>query len=154
VLADLVARFSDVVHARSSAMTTLGGARVRNLEAWMDARLGLDLLQVHSYPDVRAPDRDIDPFGTPAAAYAPERPLLLGEFPGNGPHQHPPGAAPPPTTLGQYLEFAVAGGYVGAWPWSFSGTDAYGRLPTEPLLRFAREHPELVNARCVVDGSS
>jgi len=41
VLADLVARFSDLVHARSAAMTTLGGARVRNLEAWMDARTGL-----------------------------------------------------------------------------------------------------------------
>ncbi len=148
VLADLVARFSDMVHARSSAMTTLGGARVRNLGAWMEAGLGLDLLQVHSYPDVREPGRDIDPFGTPAAAYALDWPLLLGEFPGNGPHQHPPGAAPPATTLDQYLEFAVAGGYAGAWPWSFSGTDAYGRLPAEPLLRFARAHPELVNPRC------
>ncbi len=152
VMADLVARFSDLVHAGSSAMTTLGGARVRNVRAWMDARLGLDVLQVHTYPDLRNPDRDVDPYGTPAAAHAPGRPLLLGEFPGHGPHQHPPGAVPPPMTLDQYLEFAVAEGYAGAWPWSFSGTDHYGRLPTEPLLRFARAHPELVNARCVVDG--
>ncbi len=152
VLGDVVARFSDLVHARSSAMTTLGGARVRNIDAWRDARLGLDLLQVHSYPDLRDPDRDIDPVGTPAAVYAPEQPLLLGEFPGNGPQQYPPGAMPPPTTLDEYLEFAWSAGYAGAWPWSFSGTDHYGRLPAEPLLRFARAHPELVNARCLVDG--
>ena len=61
------------------------------------------------------------------------RPLLLGEFPGNGPSSHPPGATPPPTTLDEYLEFAVAAGYAGAWPWSFSGTDDYGPLPHEPL---------------------
>jgi hypothetical protein len=153
VLGDLLTRFSDLVHARSTALTTLGGARVRNLGAWMDAGLGIDLLQLHSYPDVRQPDRDVDPFGTPAVALAPDRPLVLGEFPGDGPRQHPPGAAPPPTTLDQYLEFALAGGYAGAWPWSFSGTDHYGRLPPAPLMRFASAHPELVNARCVVDGS-
>jgi hypothetical protein len=147
VLADLVARFNDLVHARSSAMTTLGCARVRNLDAWKDAGLGLDVLQAHSYPDLRDPERDIDPFGTPAAVYAPDQPLLLGEFPGNGALQHPPGAMPPATSLDEYLEFAVSGGYAGAWPWSYSGTDAYGRLPAEPLLRFARAHPELVNSR-------
>ena len=49
--------------------------------------------------------------------------------------------------LEEYLEFALAGGYVGAWPWSFSGTDRYGRVPREPLLRFARKYPELVNSR-------
>ena len=51
-------------------MTTLGGARLRNLWAWEDAALGLDLLQVHSYPDLRHPARDVDLFGTPAASYA------------------------------------------------------------------------------------
>ena len=45
------------------------------------------------------------------------------------------------------LAFALAGGYAGAWPWSFSGTDAYGRLPVEPLQRFAQRYPELVNPR-------
>ena len=50
-------------------------------------------------------------------------------------------------TLDEYLEFALAGGYAGAWPWSFSGTDEYGRLPAEPLKRFAERHPELVNPR-------
>ena len=91
--------------------------------------------------------------GTPTSTEGP-RPrsacgtaCILGEFPGNGPAQHPDGAAPPATTLGEYLEFAVNAGYAGAWPWSFSGTDGYGRLPEEPLRDFALRHPELVNPR-------
>ena len=147
-LAESVARFSGLVHAYSEASTTLGGARLRNLWAWEDPALGLDVLQVHSYPDLRHPDRDTDIFGTPAVSLVGARPLLLGEFPGNGPRRHPPHATPPATTLEDYLEFAVAGGYAGAWPWSFSGTDDYGPLPSEPLARFARAHPELVNPRC------
>ena len=69
-------------------------------------------------------------------------------FPATAPNVIRPGATPPPTTLDDYLEFAVAAGYAGAWPWSFSGTDDYGPLPHEPLARFARAHPELVNPRC------
>jgi len=150
IVSELVARFSALVHAKSAALTTLGGARLRNLWAWEDPGLGLDLLQVHSYPDLLHPLRDADIFGTPAVSHAGARPLLLGEFPGNGPERHPPRAAPPLRTLDDYLEFAVAQGYAGAWPWSFSGTDDYGPLPREPLARFARAHPELVNSRCGV----
>jgi len=150
ILAELIARFNALVHAHSLAVTTLGGARLRNLWAWEDPALGLDLLQVHSYPDLRHPARDADIFGTPAASHTGAHPLLLGEFPGNGPQRHPPRAMPPPTTLDDYLEFAVAEGYAGAWPWSFSGTDDYGPLPLEPLARFARAHPELVNPRCAL----
>ena len=40
----------------------------------------------------------------------------------------------------------MSGGYAGGWPWSFSGTDAYGRVPVEPLLRFAERHPDLVES--------
>jgi hypothetical protein len=54
---------------------------------------------------------------------------------------------PPDHTLEEYLEFALAGGYLGAWPWSFSGTDAYGRLPMDSLRRFGERHPALVNSR-------
>ena len=149
-VAESIARFSRLVHALCDAPTTLGGARLRNLWAWEDPGLGLDLLQVHSYPDLRHPARDADIFGTPAASHAGARPLLLGEFPGNGPARHPPHATPPATTLDDYLEFAVRQGYAGAWPWSFSGTDDYGPLPEEPLARFARAHPELVNPRCAL----
>jgi len=148
VMADLVTRLSDLVHAHSGALSTLGGARVRNLWAWEDPALGLDLLQVHTYPDTKHPERDVDLYGLPPSGLGVSRQVLIGEFPGDAPRQSPPGAVPPPRTLDEYLEFALEHGYAGAWPWSFSGTDAYGRMPHEPLLQFARRHPNLVNARC------
>ena len=146
-LAELVSRLSDAVHQHSSALTTLGVARARNLWAWDDDALGLDVLQVHSYPDTRHPDREVDLYGVRAASLGVRRAVILGEFPGNGSAQHPPGVSPPSTSLEQYLEFAVEAGYAGAWPWSFSGTDGYGPLPEEPLRVFAERHPELVNPR-------
>jgi hypothetical protein len=150
VLAELVARLSDVVHEHSSALTTIGCARLHNLWAWDDDALGLDVLQLHSYPDTRHPERDADVFGLAVHELGMKRPVILGEFPGNGWNQHPPGASPPPTTLDQYLEFALTTGYAGAWPWSFSGTDAYGRLPPASLRRFAAHYPALVNPLCAV----
>jgi len=149
-LAELVSRLSDLVHACSTAMTTIAAARVHNLWAWDDVALGLDALQVHSYPDLRRPGRDADIFGRPADSLGVHAPVILGEFPGNGPERHPAGSVPPDTTLADYLEFAVRNGYLGAWPWSFSGTDEYGPLPDEPLLAFARRYPHLVNPRCEV----
>ena len=73
-----------------------------------------------------------------------------GECPADGPNQHPPGAAPPPWTLGNYLEFATSNGYAGAWGWSFSGSDHYGRLVPEALADFARRNPGLVNPRALL----
>ena len=147
MLARLLARFSDCVHEHTRALVTLGGARLRNLWAWDDESLGLDVLQVHHYPDTRHSRRDDDLFGVDARRLGVRRGVILGEFPGNGPEQHPRGASPPDIDLRAYLEFAVASGYLGAWPWSFSGTDAYGRLPLEPLRAFGRVHPDLVNPR-------
>lgn len=149
VMAELVASLSDIVHEHSSALVTIGCARVHNLWAWDDDALGLDVLQVHSYPDVRRPEREADVFGIPASELGVRRGVILGEFPADGPGHHPDGASPPATTLDDYLEFAVCRGYAGAWPWSFSGTDAYGRLPEAPLRRFAARHPELVNPRAL-----
>ena len=149
VAGELVSRLSDLVHEHTPALSTMGAARLHNLWAWDDDALGLDVLQVHSYPDTKHPERDADVFGAHASTLGVRRPVILGEFPGD-PARHPEGASPPQRTLSEYLEFAVAGGYAGAWSWSFSGTDAYGRVPEEPLLQFARRHPELVNARARV----
>ena len=146
-LASLVSRLSGAIHESSTALSTIGCARLHNLWAWDDDALGLDVLQLHSYPDARHPRRDADIFGKSAGALGVSRPIILGEFPGNGPAQHPRGAAPPPTTLVQYLVFAVAGGDGGAWPWSFSGTDGYGTIPEAPLRQFAARHPALANRR-------
>jgi hypothetical protein len=148
-VAAMVSRLSALVHRHSSALTTIGSARLHNLWAWDDDVLGLDVLQVHSYPDTKHPTRDVDVFGKPARALGVSRPVLLGEFPCNGPEQHPAGASPPAIGLEDYLEFAVNQGYAGAWPWSFSGTDPYGRVPEAPLRRFAARHPGLVNPRGV-----
>jgi hypothetical protein len=146
-LARAIARFNDAVHEHTRALTTIGGGRARNLWAWDDEALGLDVLQVHHYPDTRRPALDDDVFGVPAHALRTRHAVILGEFPGNAPAQHPAGVSPPPVGLGDYLDFAVTGGYAGAWPWSFSGTDAYGPVPEEPLRAFGRAHPELVNPR-------
>ena len=100
-----------------------------------------------SYPNTKHPERDVDLFGLPPSALGVSSDVLLGEFPGDALRQSPPGASPPPRDLEQYLEFALERGYAGAWPWSFSGTDGYGRMPHEPLRQFARRHPELVNPR-------
>ena len=149
ILADLVTQFSAIVHTHTRAFSTMAAARMHNLWAWDDQALGLDLVQVHSYPDINHPKRDADVFGMRAASLGMAKPIVLGEFPGDGPRQHPTGTAPPPTTLDDYLEFAVKTGYAGAWPWSFSGTDTYGRLPETPLQEFVRRHPELVNPRAL-----
>lgn len=149
-LADLVTRLGALVHAETGAQTTIGAARLHNLWAWDDERLGLDLLQVHTYPDTRLRRANADVFGMPAASLGVSRPVVLGEFPGNAPERHPAGASPPGTTMDEYLEFALSAGYAGAWPWSFSGTDGYGTLPEAPLARFARRHPSLVHPGCRV----
>jgi hypothetical protein len=151
-LAGMITRLSDLVHASSPALVTLGGAKLHNLWAWDDSSLGLDLLQIHSYPDTRRLSTEPDLFGTPANQLGVRHRVILGEFPGNGPEQHPPDASPPGTTLEQYLEFALREGYAGAWPWSFSGTDDYGTLPAAPLRQFAKRYPDLVNARSRIDG--
>jgi hypothetical protein len=104
-------------------------------------------LQIHSYPDTRHPGRDLDPATTPASSLGFSKPVLLGEFPGDSAEQHPPNASPVVQPMDDVLESAVLGGYAGAWPWSFSGTDGYGRLPSAPLAAFARRHPALVNRR-------
>ncbi len=127
---------------------------MHNLWAWDDPSLGLDFLQLHTYPDRRRPRLDTDVFGAKADTLGVRHPVVLGEFPGNGPEQHPVHVQPPATTLEHYLEFTVHGGYAGGWPWSFSGTDAYGRLPVAPLQRFASRYPWLVNPRALSSTSA
>ena len=121
-LAAAIARLSDLVHNHSPAIVTLGGARADNLWAWDADALGLDVIELHAYPDTLHPG-DVDVFSTPARALDVRREVILGEFRASAP-------------LDECLEKALAGGYIGAWPWSFSGTDKYGRLPVDALRRF------------------
>jgi len=120
-----VGAVSNRIHQQSRALVTLGGGRVRNAKQWDDPVYGLDFVQVHSYPDVRYPDRDEGLFGRTAASFGLTRPLLIGECPSD-PRQHPDGHLSPAYTLADYLNLAREGGYLGAWPWSFKGVDAFG----------------------------
>lgn len=115
------------IHARSDALVTLGGGRVRFATEWDHEAYGLDFVQIHSYPDVRYQDRDETVFGRTAADFGLSRPLLIGECPSN-PRAHPEDHLSPAYTLDDYLLLARDGGYLGAWPWSFKGVDAFGAV--------------------------
>ena len=115
------------IHARSKSLVTLGGGRVRSASEWDRPEYGLDFVQVHSYPDVRYPDRDETVFGRTAESFGLSKPLLIGECPPD-PRAHPEDHLSPAYTLEDYLTLAKDGGYLGAWPWSFKGVDAFGGL--------------------------
>ena len=115
------------IHARSDALVTLGGGQVRFAREWDDPAYGLDFVQIHSYPDVRYPDRDDTVFGSTVADFGLSKPLLIGECPWH-PRAHPEGHLSPAYTLDDYLSLAKHGGYLGAWPWSFKGVDAFGAV--------------------------
>jgi hypothetical protein len=116
---------STQIHAQSNALVTLGGGQVRFAREWDHAAYGLDFIQIHSYPDVRDPDRDDWVFGKTAADFGLSKPVLIGECPSH-PRQHPEGHLSPAYTLEDYLNLAREGGYLGVWPWSFKGVDAFG----------------------------
>jgi hypothetical protein len=128
------AMMSARVRSRSQALITIGGGRVSAVKEWDNDAYDLDFIQVHSYPDVRYPGRDDGVFGKTAAQYGVKRPVLIGEFPAD-PHTHPPGHLSPAWTVSDYLHLAREGGYLGAWPWSFTGTDAFGAVDLHALAQ-------------------
>ena len=109
----------------SNALITIGGGRVSAAGEWDHPGYDLDFIQIHSYPDVRYPFRDATVFGRTAADFGLSKPLLIGEFPAN-PRVHPADHVSPAYTVDDYLTLARDGGYMGAWPWSFKGTDGFG----------------------------
>ncbi len=123
-----VGAVAERIHGRSRALVTLGGGRVRFAAEWDHPSHGLDFIQVHSYPDLRHPRRDMALMGRACASLRVSKPVLIGECPANGDRQHPAGHAPPPFTLEDYLTLARDGGYLGAWPWSFKGVDDFGAV--------------------------
>ncbi len=127
---------SQRIHSRSRSLVTLGGAHVRSAKRWDDPAYGLDVIQVHSYPDVRYQDRDDSVFEKTAADFGLSKPLLIGECPWH-PRAHPDGHLSPARTLDDYLDRARDAGYLGAWPWSFKGVDAFGAVDMS-LLNWRR----------------
>ena len=120
------------VRARSRVLLTLGGGRVVNAREWNHPSYDLDFIQLHSYPDVRFPRRDASLFDTPLEALGVSKPVLIGEFPAD-PRLQPPAHLSPAYRVADYLRLAREGGYLGAWPWSYQGTDAFGRVDLAAL---------------------
>ncbi len=125
------------IHERSKILVTLGGGCVRFAEEWDHPAYALDFIQVHSYPDVRYQARDVALFGRTAASFGLSKPLLIGEHPAS-PRQHPADHLPPAYWQEDYQALARTGGYLGAWPWSFKGVDAFGAV--DRSARFALKH--------------
>jgi hypothetical protein len=115
------------IHRQSTALVTLGGGQVKFAAEWDREEYGLDFLQVHSYPDVRYQERDESVFARTAADFGLSKPLLIGECPSD-PRAHPDGHLSPAYSLEDYLRAARDGGYLGAWPWSYKGVDAFGAV--------------------------
>lgn len=115
------------IRSRSTALVTLGGAMVRHAKRWDDPAYGLDFIQVHSYPDVRYQERDLSVFEMTAADFGLSKPILIGECPWH-PRAHPAGHVSPARTLSDYLDRARDAGYLGAWPRSLKGVDAFGAV--------------------------
>ena len=126
-LREFVSAASMRIRRSSPALITLGGGQVKFAQEWDDPIYGLDFVQVHSYPEVRYQDRDVWLFDRAAADFELSKPLLIGEFPSD-PRMHPPDHLSPAYTLDDYLRLARDGGYLGAWPWSFKGVDAFGAV--------------------------
>ena len=98
---------------------------MRFAREWDDPRYGLDFVQVHSYPDVRYQDRDDRLFRQDGRRLRTEQAAADRRMPVD-PRAHPEGHLSPAYTLDDYLALARDGGYLGAWPWSFKGVDAFG----------------------------
>jgi hypothetical protein len=133
-LRDFCTLMSRRIRARTRTPITLGGGRAINVREWDHPSYDLDFIQIHTYPDVRYPDRDAALLGMRAQALGVSKPVLIGEFPSD-PRQHPAHHLSPAYSLEDYLQLASTGGYMGAWPWSFQGTDAFGRVDLGALRR-------------------
>ena len=129
----------DAIHNIAGAYATIGSADMKWAQNWLG--LGLDYYQIHFY-DWMHPYSTDNLFDTRAEALELDRPVVVGEFPAD----HSTVAE-----MDEYLDKWYKSNYAGAWPWSFSGTDAYGRLPEGPLRAFARRHPDLVNPRALLE---
>ncbi|HJU41912.1 MAG TPA: hypothetical protein VJ691_03825 [Vicinamibacterales bacterium] len=107
------------IRGRSNALITLGGGRVMAVREWDHPDYGLDFIQVHSYPHERRRFRQARVFRRPAADFGVSKPILIGEFAAG--------------SIADCIVLARDGGYLGAWPWSYKGTDAVGAVDLNSL---------------------
>lgn len=134
-IADRVhARFDGAdTRAKHETLVTVGGGRVKFAAEWDDPAYGIDVIQVHSYPDEDHPERDESVIGRDVGSFGLSKPLLIGEHPANGNRLHPSDHRPPDFSLTDYVRLARDGGYAGAWPWSFKGIDGFGAADPDEM---------------------
>ncbi|HEX6739467.1 MAG TPA: hypothetical protein VF310_14410 [Vicinamibacteria bacterium] len=111
VVRDFVAQVTQAIHRDTRALATVEANRASNMHYWRG--LGLDYYS-YSWYDWLEP---YEPLATPARALKLDRPIVLGEYPAGGSTYY---------QLPQILDLAYAGGYAGAFAWSFWGGDGFG----------------------------
>lgn len=119
-LRECAGMMSKRIRRQSNAAITIGGGRVSAAGEWDRPDYGLDFIQVHSYPDSRRPSRAPLVFGRSSADFGVSKPILIGEFAAGN--------------MNECIALARDGGYIGAWPWSFKGTDAFGAVDLGALV--------------------
>ena len=109
VVAGLVTRLSDVVHAHPArADDARLRAPAQPLGVGGRRRSASTCCRCTRIPTRGIPQRDVDVFGMPASALGVSRPVSARRVSGRRRRSSiRAGASPPPTTLEQYLEFAV-----------------------------------------------
>lgn len=131
VLAAWVREATALVRRRDAGRLTIGNARLR-FAAWWDApAFDFDFLQAHAYYD---PAHDHDLLETPHAALGLSRPLVVGECSAQGDAEDA-GRRRPSLPLSALTAAALARGYAGVWPWSWTGVDAHGAPAGDELAR-------------------
>jgi hypothetical protein len=122
------------VHANSSALVTVGGARIDGLPLWTG--LGLDYYQAHWY-DKMTRDKDCarcTDFATLRRLHGLDKPLVIGEF----------YAGPDADALQRFQDFYVKG-YAGAFAWSLfpDQTNDEMQVDLAAVAEFAAQHHDL-----------
>lgn len=122
VLAAWVREATAVMRRRDAGRLTIGNARLRFASWWDAPAFDFDFLQAHAYYD---PRHDHDLLDTPHAALGVSRPVVVGECSAQG-DAADPGRGRPSLPLSALTAAALARGYAGVWPWSWTGVDAHG----------------------------
>jgi hypothetical protein len=116
---------TEVLHANSSALVSVGGAGIKWPKAW--SRVGLDFYQFHYYDWLyeHFPYETV----TLASVGVTDKPVVMGEFPGKGLSAISYKGLPP-RSASQFSQDMLTQGYAGTLSWSFTDP-AFPLNPTE-----------------------
>ncbi len=106
---------ANVLHARSGALVSVGGAAIKWAKAW--SRIAVDFYQFHYYDWVY----EFFPYTsvTLASAGVTDKPVVMGEFPADG-LSAIPSKGLPSRTASEFASDLRASGYAGALSWAFN----------------------------------